>query len=37
MLLDRKVYLPILACAAIFLAGCPKDNQDFGDTKILLY
>jgi general secretion pathway protein D len=29
MLLDRKVYLSILAGALIFLAGCPKDNQDF--------
>jgi general secretion pathway protein D len=33
MLLDRKVYLPILACAAMFLAGCPKDNQDFQEGR----
>ncbi|MGD0965329.1 MAG: cohesin domain-containing protein [Candidatus Acidiferrales bacterium] len=29
MLLDRKVYLSILVCAVISLAGCPKSNQDF--------
>jgi general secretion pathway protein D len=33
MLLDRKVYLPILACAVILLAGCPKDNQDFQEGR----
>jgi len=32
MLLDRKVYLPILACV-ILLAGCPKDNQDFQEGR----
>jgi general secretion pathway protein D len=29
LLLDRKVYLSILVCAVISLAGCPKSNQDF--------
>ena len=33
MVLDRKVYLPILACAVILLAGCPKDNQDFQEGR----
>jgi len=27
--LPRKVYLPFLAIAAIFLIGCPKANQDY--------
>ena len=29
MFLRRKVYLPALAFAVLFLAGCPKANQDF--------
>jgi general secretion pathway protein D len=33
MVLDRKVYLPFLACAVIFLAGCPKANQDFQEGR----
>jgi len=26
--LRRRIYVPLLACAAIVLAGCPKGNQD---------
>jgi len=29
MFLRRKVYLPSLAFAVLFLVGCPKTNQDF--------
>src|SRR3984957_3586141 len=29
MFLRRKVYLPSLALTLLFLAGCPKANQDF--------
>ncbi len=29
MFLRRKVYLPCLAFIVLFLAGCPKANQDF--------
>jgi general secretion pathway protein D len=29
MFLRRKVYLPALAFTVLFLAGCPKANQDF--------
>jgi general secretion pathway protein D len=27
--LRRKIYLPIVAFGLVFLAGCPKSNQDF--------
>jgi general secretion pathway protein D len=33
MVLNRNAYLPLLVCAVIFLAGCPKDNQDFQEGR----
>ena len=33
MFLHRKRYLPFLVCAVVFLAGCPKSNQDFEEGR----